>query len=201
MIGHRHAPTDRFTVLLVCTANKIRSPIAEFLLRQALKEHWPAAAEEWTIESAGVHARGGRPIDDTAKLILTERGLDASEFRNRTLTNRVAHDADLVLTLTREHRGRVVQLEPPVLNRTFTLAQFGYLLSGADPAAPADPVPAGYDLIRRAAMARSRLPGRTADDDIADPVGKSPATYRRSAAQIQQSIDQIIAALPVPTLG
>jgi len=198
MNGHRHVPTDSFTVLLVCTANKIRSPIAEFLLRQMLEQRWPEAAQRWLIESAGLHAHGGRAMDGTAHQILVERGLDPSHFSNRTLTAPIAHDADLILALTREHRGRVVQLEPPVLNRTFTLAQFGYLLAGAEPATPTDPVSAGFDLVGRAAQARGRLPGRTAEDDIADPIGRSVSTYRRCVGQIDQAIQQIVTALPLP---
>ncbi len=192
----RHAAVTDFRVLVVCTANMCRSPIAERLFRTTLEQRWGQAAASWRIESAGVMARNNRPIESTAFTVLGERGLDASDFATRRLTAEMAADADLILAATREHRGQIAQLNPSVLGRLFTVNQFAYLLSKAEPVPSTDPVAAGAELIRAAVLGRSQLPGRTVEDDIADPIGQPIEFFRGCADGLQASIDAIVAPLP-----
>lgn len=200
-------PARAFRVLVVCTANQCRSPLAEYLLRDALRAAGiPASATDdvaaagapasgWSIGSAGTHTRGGRPMDPHALAVLAERGIDGSGFVGRGLTPQLVRDSDLVLAATREHRGLVAQMYPPVLPRLFTVLQLGHLAAAAAPGDATDPVTAGADLIERARAARSRVPGRTTEDDLADPVGHPVARFRTCAAELDQAIGAMVRSL------
>lgn len=219
-----------FRVLIVCTANQCRSPMAEYLLREALRtagidarstdEIAPRrepggesaggeSAGGWVIGSAGTRTRGGRPMDPAALAVLTERGIDGSGFVGRALTPSLIRDADLVLAATREHRGQIAQLVPAALSRLFTIRQFGYLADAAVTAVEADPDPSpaaqaasaitrGLDLIARARAARSLVPGRTTEDDLADPVGRPVEDFRRCAAELDVAISGMLRPLASP---
>ncbi len=192
-------PDRAFRVLVVCTANQCRSPMAEYLLRDALRAAGIPAdatadladgrpATGWSIGSAGTRTRGGRPMDPAALTVLAERGIDGSAFIGRALTPQLVRDSDLVLAATREHRGAVAVLNPASLSRLFTIQQFGYLADAAQPGAVSDPVDAGFDLLARARAARSQVPGRTVEDDLADPVGKPVEAFRRCAAELDTAL-------------
>lgn len=191
-------PVGAFRVLVVCTANQCRSPLAEYLLRDALTT-LPGTGG-WAVGSAGVVARDGRPMDPAAAVVLTERGLDVSGFARRRLTRELIARSDLVLTASREHRGQVAQLYPGALSRLFTLQQFGHLLSRTAPlglAAPggADGPTAGRALITAAAAGRAELPGRTVADDLADPIGQPIGAFRDCAATIDRAVAAVLAPL------
>ncbi len=197
MTAGRPAAPDLFRVHFVCTANRCRSPIAEYLLRDAIAKRWgDPDSSRWVISSSGVSTDGGRSMDLRALEVLAERGVDGSDFSSRRLTPVVARDADLVLAATREHRGQIASLQPAALGRMFTMNQFGYLLSAAPQAVDTDPVTAGFDLIDRAKAARSQLPARTGEDDLADPVGRTIKDFRRCADILQADIQSILSKLP-----
>lgn len=94
-------------VLLVCTGNICRSPLAAALLRRRLDESGVAGV---TVSSAGTGAWDGAPASEGAYLVGIERGLDLSEHRARLLTREVVEQADLILTMARHHRARVDEL-------------------------------------------------------------------------------------------
>jgi protein-tyrosine-phosphatase len=94
-------------VVLVCTGNICRSPLAEALLRAALKERGVGDVD---VSSAGTGAWDGAPASEGAYLVGLERGLDLSGHRARLLTREVVEQADLILTMARHHRARVQEL-------------------------------------------------------------------------------------------
>ncbi len=189
----RHIRSESFRVLIVCTANECRSPMAEYLLRQALTARWGAApAASWTIESAGLQARPGREMNRHAQTVLAEHDITATGFRSRLMTTDLAQNADLILTATREHRAQVVQLNPRVLARVFTMNQFGHLLTAVPLFPPATTEEAGHWLIEAARQARSQVPARTIEDDLADPIGKSVAHFRACARILQDDVTAIL---------
>ena len=112
----RHA---RPVVLVVCTGNTCRSPMAAELLRAALARE--AAREPGLllpeVGSAGVAAGEGLAATPAAVQALGERGLDLSGHSSRPLDDGLLRRADLVLGLTRGHlrvlQGEVERLELP----------------------------------------------------------------------------------------
>lgn len=94
-------------ILLVCTGNTCRSPMAEALLRRKLEER---NLDGITVGSAGTGAWDGAPASEGAYLVALENGLDLSGHRARLLTRDLANDATIILTMGRHHRARVEQL-------------------------------------------------------------------------------------------
>jgi protein-tyrosine-phosphatase len=105
-------------VLLVCTGNICRSPLAAALLERALRER----GLEVVVASAGTGAWDGAPASEGAYLVGLERGLDLSSHRARLLTRELVEQADLILTMARHHRARVDELGGE--GRVFVLGEY-----------------------------------------------------------------------------
>lgn len=102
-------------ILVVCTGNICRSPIAARLLRQ----HLPQRAEG--IGSAGLAALVDQPIDPLAGEVLAAHGLDAGAHRARQATREMLQASDLVLAMDAGHLARVQAMAPEVTGRIFLL--------------------------------------------------------------------------------
>ena len=100
-------------ILVLCTGNICRSPIAEALLKNALPER--------LVHSAGIGAMVGWPADPHSVSVSADAGVDLSLHRARQLTAEMMQSADLVLVmdqghvdvLTRrypQHRGKVQKM-------------------------------------------------------------------------------------------
>ncbi len=94
-------------VLLVCTGNTCRSPMAEALLIQAVREAGLTGIE---IASAGIGAWEGAAASEGAYLVMLERGYDLSAHRARQLTREMVEQSDLILAMGRAQLARIREL-------------------------------------------------------------------------------------------
>jgi protein-tyrosine-phosphatase len=94
-------------VLIVCTGNTCRSPIAEAMLQRSLLE---AGRTDVQVRSAGTGAWDGAPASEGAYLVGLEQGIDLSGHRARLLTGPMVDEADLILAMSRSHLARVREL-------------------------------------------------------------------------------------------
>ena len=94
-------------ILIVCSGNTCRSPLAAALLTEALVA---AGHSNVTVQSAGTGAWEGAPASEGAYLVGLERGLDLSAHRARLVTRALVDEADIVLTMSRPHLARVREL-------------------------------------------------------------------------------------------
>jgi protein-tyrosine-phosphatase len=95
-------------ILLVCSGNTCRSPLAAAILSDKLAK-LPEFADA-SVQSAGVAAWDGTPASEGSYLVALERGLDLSGHRARMLTADQVRDADLILTMSEAHARRVAEL-------------------------------------------------------------------------------------------
>lgn len=85
------------TILLVCTGNVCRSPMAAGFLREKLRQE--GLEGKYIVRSAGVWALENQPPSAFACQVLAERGIDISDHRSHDLTLEDVEEADLILTM------------------------------------------------------------------------------------------------------
>jgi protein-tyrosine phosphatase len=183
-------------ILVVCTGNICRSPMAEGLLRSALDRRLDGRAPD--VGSAGTIAIDGAPAMPESIEAARERGVDIRAHAARLLTPELIDGADLVVTMAAEHREAVQRLVPGAAARTFTLKELTRVLE-AGPAA--DPDERLDRRVGEAAAARaSGAPSNRFDEDVVDPLGMPLDTYRAIAWEIDEWIGRLVTALygPVP---
>lgn len=179
-------------LLIVCTANRCRSPLAEHLFRRRLDE----AGVPWTVTSCGTRARAGRPMDPHAAAVLAERGIDPGDWVSSPLPSPAElAGADLILTAEARHRAEVVAALPRALSRTLLIGQFARIAS----AAGALPTPPRYastaELLHVLAEVRGELQPGGAADEVADPIGGTLTDFRTCAERLDELADATVAAL------
>lgn len=95
-------------ILVVCSGNTCRSPLAAAMLAARLANDVELQGSE--VNSAGTSAWDGSPAAEGSYLVALERGLDLSHHRARILTADQVQRADLILTMTTAHSSRVADL-------------------------------------------------------------------------------------------
>jgi protein-tyrosine-phosphatase len=100
-------------LVVVCTGNTCRSPMAAQLLRHALAaEEEPLKSLE--VVSAGVSAFAGDPPSDNAVRALEKVGLDLSAHRSRRFAHELADGAVAILAMTEAHRQIILERYPDI---------------------------------------------------------------------------------------
>lgn len=90
------APLKTFEILLVCTGNICRSPMAEGLLKHLL----PASLKQKVrVTSAGTHALHGNQPTPNAVQVMAREGIDIRAHRARPVSREMIGDADLTLAM------------------------------------------------------------------------------------------------------
>lgn len=176
-----------FTVLVVCTANICRSPIAERMLQKRFDE---IAAGEFRVSSAGTHGLTGQGAEPTIVGIAAHHGLSLDDFTARALVPKLVEEADLILTMERTHRSHIALMVPAALKRTFTLREFARILPHVPAESAARPSQRWHSLVALAQRHR-RPPGEPRFDDVVDPYGCSPRIYEEMLAQLLPAVEAL----------
>ncbi|WP_407358472.1 low molecular weight phosphatase family protein [Microbacterium sp. LTA6] len=183
------------SILTVCTGNICRSPLAEVMLRASLRELGIA------VSSAGTHALVDHGMTAQARELAVQGGAreqDALQHQARLLTERMLLEADLVLTMTREHRGIAVQLTPSRLHRVFPVREFARLAAGLSDddvrrAADVGSTPrARLGAAVTAISHRRGLSGSASSaDDVIDPYRRDSEVYQQSARELFPALFEV----------
>ena len=186
--GRARIYNRQIDVLILCTANQCRSPMAEALLRHRLDEHGVDAV----VTSAGLYP-AGNPAMEHAVEVMADRGLDLEPHRSRQVDADALARADLVLGMTREHVREVAVLDPGILPRTFTLKELVRAGLDAGPRRPGESVDA---YLARLGAGRRREAllgvGHDPDFDVEDPVGRPIADFEVTAIELEELLDRLV---------
>ena len=98
MVGFRR-------ILVLCTGNICRSPLAEAILRQNL-------GNDFYVESAGLGALVGHGADPFSIATAKEIGLDLETHRAQQVSDSMLRASDLVLVMTTHQKTEVETLWP-----------------------------------------------------------------------------------------
>ena len=108
-------------VLIVCSGNIIRSPLAAGLLVKTLDE---IGVKGVIVSSAGTLGIDGHPADPEAVRIARGCGFDLRTHRSRPLTARDVARADLIVGMEEAHVRAIVGLDPSAASRASILTEF-----------------------------------------------------------------------------
>jgi protein-tyrosine-phosphatase len=109
------------SILIVCTANICRSPMAEAILKNLVAKR--PDADQWHIESAGTWAHDGAPPALFSQLVVQDMGLDISNHRSKPVTRKLLHHFDLVLTMERQQKVGLILGFKHFADRIFMLSE------------------------------------------------------------------------------
>ena len=173
-------------ILVLCTGNICRSPVAEALLRHRLE----ALGVPAHVHSAGLLA-AGNPAHGTGIDILWARGHDMSAHRSTTMSPELLNGADLILGMAREHVREAVVMAMGAWPRTFTLKELVRRGEVVGPRRPGEEV--GQWLVRaHAGRTPSDLMGSSPADDVKDPIGLARTVYEQVADEIDSFVGRLV---------
>ncbi len=99
-------------VLFVCTGNTCRSPMAEGIYNSISHGAF----------SRGLYAEGGSASINAIKA-MEKLGIDISHHNSTQLTKEDLENADLVLTMTKGHKGAILSVFPGE-DKVFTIGEY-----------------------------------------------------------------------------
>ena len=188
-----NVPTaPRRRVLVVCTANVCRSPVAE----RALEREWAANDVPAAVRSAGTS--GGRL--GVHRYTIEAAGfarIDLTDHRSRRLDAEMitADGADLIIAMAHTHLLSAIELDPTCWRRAFTLRELARRTE-----ALADP-PADWDTwLTACGEGRDQQALLNPDllDDLPDPYGHPADAHILMVQEVTILARTIAAAVPPP---
>jgi protein-tyrosine-phosphatase len=140
MHERRAALTKKKKLVFVCTINRHRSVLAEYLFRDFLTGLKNGIGESIEVKSAGIVTKeqkaelkkdrvgvprplfGYRPMPCVV-LYMQKAGIDTSEHRSKALTRPMVMEADLIVTLGEGHKRSILSLHAGAEGKVVTLAE------------------------------------------------------------------------------
>jgi len=142
-----------FSILVVCTGNICRSPMAEGLLRHKLPENFQAQV---AIASAGTDALHGNWATDDAIRVMQEYGVDITSHRARLLSRQMISEANLILVMEQYHLKIIRSHRRKARSKSFLISTFAGSATSFDgsgaPTEIPDPIGGDLNLYREAAQ-------------------------------------------------
>lgn len=112
-------------ILVVCVGNICRSPTGERVLQQLLPNK--------TISSAGIAVEKscltGKPADETATLIASEKGFSLENHQAQQLTSQLCAKQDLILVMEQGHIDALTEIVPEARGKAML---FGHWMNSVD---------------------------------------------------------------------
>lgn len=180
---------DHLDVLVLCTANICRSPMASAILSDLVARRGLPV----TVSSAGFLTQD-EPASANAVRVLADEGIDLSAHRSRILGAEDLEGADLVVAMEYRHVREVAVLLPAALERSFTLPDLARRATEIGPRRPGE---LASSWIARAGAGRraADLMVKRPEGEVSDPYGRSKRAYRKTRAELEGLIQSIVSHL------
>jgi len=177
--------SDPDGIVVLCTANVCRSPMAAALLARRLSGLGVAAP----VRSAGMLRSGDPPLPEVIS-VMARYGIDITGHRSRVACAADLSRASLVLAMARDNLRYAVVTEPGAWPRAFTLRELIRRGERVGPRPPGEPF-SGWLSRVHAGRERVALLGDSADDDVPDPAGGPPHAYADVAGLLDRSLTRL----------
>jgi protein-tyrosine phosphatase len=178
----RQDDTGAVGIMVLCTANVCRSPMAAALLARRLA----VTGVTVPVRSAGM-IRCGDPPHPEVVSVMASYGIEISSHSSRVAHASDLASASLVLAMARDNLRYAVITEPGVWPRAFTLKE---LVRRGEQIEPRPPGESFAEWLSRAHAGRERsaLLGDSVEDDVADPTGGPRRAYAATASLLDHLV-------------
>ena len=175
------------TVLIVCTANQCRSPLAGALLRRALE------GIDVRVLDAGT-GEGGYPVTEGTLEVAERLDLELGDHLSTTIDAALVDQADLILTMERAHVRTIVLEHPDAWAKTFTLKELVRRSEALGTPRNGEPL---AEWLAELHEGRNRvdLLGASPVDDVADPTSDRRVDHGSLAEELDALVDATVALL------
>lgn len=182
-------------VLVVCEANRARSPVLAQLLRREVERR--GLSERISVTDAGLRGRPGDPLLPSVQRAVRNLELGLDEHRS-ALWDPGAPDPGLVLTMTEDQRHTLVRARPHTLSRTYTVKEAVRLLESSR----WDPRWEGTsELTTQLHRLRPLVPAPREREDVADPARGGRRLAAAVVAELQRCSPRLARAMWGPPPG
>jgi protein-tyrosine phosphatase len=172
-------------IVVLCTANVCRSPMAAVLLTRRLT----ALGVMVPVRSAGMIG-GGDPPHSEAVSVMASYGIEIASHRSSIVCAADLAPASMVLAMTRDHLRHAVITEPRAWPRAFTLKELIRRGERIGPRLRNEPF-SGWLSRAHEGRARTSLLGDSPDDDVADPAGGPLRAYADTADLLDRLVTRL----------
>ncbi len=101
-------------IVFVCTGNTCRSPMAEYLLKKALKEK---KLRGFKVSSVGTKAKKGDVMNPKSEQALAENGVPIGKFSSSPITEKIIKEALFFVCMTEDHKELLMELRWDILRK------------------------------------------------------------------------------------
>jgi len=175
------ASRDEFDVVVICSGNRFRSPLAEAVLRSK-------------TDGLPVRVRSFGTLDLPSSYALSEAlelapgyGLNLMSHRSHPLAGTDLSDADLVIGFEQVHVSMAVVGAKAPRERTFLITDLAAALDDSESPSETDPLERARAEVRQAD--RARTAGWPVE--IADPLGGPASGYRKTADEVYRLASRV----------
>ena len=121
---------EKYQVLLVCTGNTCRTPMAEGILRKKLQEQ---GAQLVTVKSAGTGAVEGMPASFIGISVARIHDINIMSHRSQPVSKKLMDRSDLVLVMAEDHLTYLTENYPQHKHKIHLLKNYGRETPVEDP--------------------------------------------------------------------
>jgi len=146
------------TILFVCTGNSCRSVMAAEMFKKILGPN----NDRIRVLSAGVGTVPGMQASEYTIKVLQRESIDATKHRSTAVSKSMIQEADLVITMERYHKYRILEIDPSAKYKVHVLRELG------------------------------KAPDEIIEPEIIDPIGRPMEVYERCLDLIKEGLENLI---------